>query len=109
VKRKQVEPYETGVKQYTELRMRPFGFSRADHEYALMLTEACAPYHTTDEHNAALILLIAGIAAIESADDRQVLARFCIERIFSHTKASEESLKKFMLEWEEEEFIPGTT
>ncbi len=108
MKRKPVEIYDTGVKQYTEFRMRPFCFSREDHNYALMLTEACAPYHLTDEHNAALILLIAGIVAIESADDRQVLASLCVERIFSHTRASRETLKKFMLDWEEEEFILGT-
>jgi hypothetical protein len=106
-KRKQVEPYDTGVRQYTDLRMRPFCASAEEHEYALMLTEACSTYES-DENNAALILLLAGIAAMENTEDRQTLAGFCVERIFSRTQVSQESLKGFMLEWEEKEKIVGT-
>ncbi len=106
-KRKQFEPFDTGVRQYTEFRMRPFGYSAAEHGYALMLAEACSTYESED-NSAALILLIAGIAAIELAEDRQILASLLIERIFSRTPASQEALKNFMLEWEEKEKIVGT-
>ncbi|OLE52126.1 MAG: hypothetical protein AUG51_19405 [Acidobacteria bacterium 13_1_20CM_3_53_8] len=97
--------HETGAEQYTEMRMRPFAWNEQD--YALMLTEAAAHEHFCDEANAALILLVAGIAAMENDEDRQNMAYFIIERIFSRTQRSSGALKKFMLDWEEKDEIRG--
>ncbi|MEJ7713734.1 MAG: hypothetical protein WKF84_28780 [Pyrinomonadaceae bacterium] len=99
-----LQPHKTGTLQYTRTRMQLFGVTEEDHQYALTLAEAVASF-TSDAHNAALVLLIGGIAAIENAEDRQMLAEVLIKRFYSYTASAHEGLQAFILKWESKGMI----
>src|SRR2546423_15189449 len=98
--------HETGAEQYTEMRMRPFAWNEQD--YALMLTEAAAHEHFCDEANAALILLVAGIARMEHDENRQKKAYLIIHSTFSPTQKAYGALQKHMLASEEKDQRRGS-
>jgi len=55
--------------------------------------------HESDEHNVALALLIAGIAAIESDSQRQEIAYCAIERALSKSPCIVEAMNKLVKQW----------
>jgi hypothetical protein len=95
------EPCDTGVEQLTEYRMRPFGFHADEFAYAARLAEVITQDGDDDNQRVALILLVAGIAAIEDADDRQTHAAEIIRHVFADTEVAEEAARQSMLAWEE--------
>jgi len=96
-----------GVEQFTDLTMRPFdaflpdGTRIISHEYAEELAYSIVDYAMEGEDNkhAALINLIAGLAAIENHEDRQMLAARLIEVVFSKTPAANKALRGYMKQW----------
>jgi uncharacterized protein YyaL (SSP411 family) len=92
--------------------IKPFDHEEGGGNYdrALMLTDACVQYTTDvdgDSNNAALALLVGGIAAVNDDDDRHALAAAILERIFARTHASEKALKNFLSAWSRKERIVG--
>lgn len=98
---RRAEAHETGVAQLTGYRMRPFGFHADEFAYAARLAEVALHEGDDDARRAALILLVAGVAAIESADDRQTHAAAIIRQVFGETEVAAEAARQSMLAWEE--------
>jgi len=94
------------AKQHGGIQMHPFTYPNRWIDHAQMLADAVSSYES-EGHNAALIQLITGIAAMENEDDRHSIAYFAVEEIFKKTPTAIRALDQFMRDYRDRQ-IKGT-